>query len=60
MQRGIDAHYFLAQAVQQISIDMTAPAIVDVDVSDAFPSIHKQPLFDALERLLQRIIHLQK
>ena len=47
IQREIEAHDLLTQ---QPSIDMTAPAIIDVDVKEAFLSIHKQPLFDAFAR----------
>ena len=45
IQREIEAQELLAQ---QTSIDMTAPAIIDVDVKNAFQSIYKHPLFDAL------------
>ena len=45
IQREIEAHDLLAQ---QPDIDLNSYAIIDVDIKEAFPSIHKQALFDAL------------
>ena len=45
IQREIEAHDLLAQ---QPAIDLNSYAIIDVDIKEAFPSIHKQALFDAL------------
>ena len=45
IQCEIEAHYLLAQ---QPDIDLNSYAIIDVDIKEAFQSIHKQALFDVL------------
>ena len=45
VQRYVEQHNLL---LQQRTVDRDDPAIIELDIKDAFPSIHKQAVFDSL------------